>query len=420
MELSTKDHQPGAEEKLAAITTHAPIGFIEINKYGDIIYLNNRAEVILTSLSAVRGIDRNNFFEIFDPLSSSLTASIRNNRNDSENAIINETYPLTLSSGKGEIDKHIRFTAFKIPGEHIVIYVDDVTADIIKEKALQQVVTERTIMQGKFEITANVLHDIGNALVGFGSYLNRIKRSLESDNASNLLNLVDFFNGHLPALTNAIGEAKANAVLQILGGIAQTQKGTQEDINTSITEQQNIISHIQEILNIHRQYNISGHDVQEKKSMSITSIIKDCMSMLLASFKKRDIAVSLNIPEVLPAIQGDRTRLMQVILNILKNATEAIEVYAIEKSISLSISIENDMMFIRVKDSGNGFNEETGRNLFKRGFTTKSSGSGLGLSSCKAIIESHNGTIDITSEGEGKGALTTIKLKIQKSKIQSI
>ena len=71
-----------------------------------------------------------------------------------------------------------------------------------------------------------------------------------------------------------------------------------------------------------------------------------------------------------------------------------------------------DLLVLQVHDSGNGFDGTIGRQLFERGFTTKSSGTGLGLNSCRAIIESFEGTIDITSEGPGKGALATIAFKI--------
>ena len=64
-------------------------------------------------------------------------------------------------------------------------------------------------------------------------------------------------------MSGAIGEAKAGAVVKILTGIAQTQKSNQADISKSITEQQNIITHIQEILNIQRQY-ISGQESMKK------------------------------------------------------------------------------------------------------------------------------------------------------------
>jgi signal transduction histidine kinase len=136
------------------------------------------------------------------------------------------------------------------------------------------------------------------------------------------------------------------------------------------------------------------------------------MSMLLASIEKRSINVTINVPEVLPVIMGDHTRLMQVILNLLKNSIEAIDITAVEKTISLSVSIQADMLVMEVRDNGHGFDEKTGGQVFERGFTTKASGSGLGLSNCRAIIESHEGTFDISSEGFGKGAQATIKFKI--------
>ena len=69
-------------------------------------------------------------------------------------------------------------------------------------------------------------------------------------------------------------------------------------------------------------------------------------------------------------------------------------------------------MILKVKDSGHGFDKQKAEQFFKRGFTTKSTGAGMGLYNCKAIVESHEGTIEITSEGEGKGAITTIGFKI--------
>ena len=136
------------------------------------------------------------------------------------------------------------------------------------------------------------------------------------------------------------------------------------------------------------------------------------MSMLFASLNKRNITVSQDIPDNLPAIKGDRTKLMQVILNILKNSIEAIDIYAVDKTISINIINHTDLLELQIKDSGKGFDEATGKKLFTRGFTTKSTGTGLGLDHCRAILEGHGSTIDITSEGSGKGALTTIKLKI--------
>ncbi len=296
--------------------------------------------------------------------------------------------------------------------ENQVIQADqNGTAKNQKDQALTQLILEKAVAQQKFDIAANVLHDIGNAVVGFGSYLTRIKRSLAQNNPENLQNLTGFFETQQAALTTAIGEAKANAVISMLTTITQTQKTNQEEIEKSISEQLNIITHIQEILNIQRQY-VNGHDARENKPTNLRAIINDCLSMLFASMEKRGILLSFNIPVEIPLIVCDRTKLMQVILNVLKNSIEAIDMNGVKKIISMNVFTRDGMLILQVHDSGNGFDEATGIKLFERGFTTKSSGSGLGLNNCRIIIESFDGTIDITSEGSGKGALTTIGFKI--------
>jgi len=287
----------------------------------------------------------------------------------------------------------------------------DITKVKKLEKEQHEAQLEKAVAQGRFEIASDVMHDIGNAVVGFGSYLTRIRRLQQEDSPENLKNLADFFENQKSAITIAIGEAKASAIIKMLGGIAQAQRNNQEEISKSITEQLNIITHIQEILDIQRQY-VAGRGSQERKPVNLRNIINDSLAMLFASIEKMAIDVSLDIPSELPVIKGDRTKLMQALLNILKNSIEAIDVNASEKTISLSAIAHNGQLVLRVKDSGKGFDPAITDQLFKRGYSTKSTGGGIGLHNCRTILESHDGTIDITSEGHQKGALTTIGLKI--------
>jgi len=103
---------------------------------------------------------------------------------------------------------------------------------------------------------------------------------------------------------------------------------------------------------------------------------------------------------------------MQAILNILKNSIESIEPGSSTKNIVLNAYTNSDSVVLQVKDSGVGFDDSTAKQLFQRGFTTKSSASGLGLYNCRSIIDSHEGSINITSDGPGKGCITTIDFKI--------
>jgi signal transduction histidine kinase len=276
--------------------------------------------------------------------------------------------------------------------------------------SMQAALLDKAIAQGKYEIASDVLHDIGNAVVGFGSYLTRIRRSLEQNNLQNLQNLAGFFAAQQTVMNAAIGEAKSGAIVSMLNSIVEAQQVGQGEINKSITEQLNLITHIQEMLNIQRQY-VAGNKLQEMKATNLRSIINDCISMLLASIEKRGILVSLDIAVDVPVIMGDHTKLMQVVLNLLKNSIEAIPLSAAEKTISIRLHSQDELLVLEMQDSGNGFDPTTAGRLFERGFTTKSSGTGLGLNNCRAIIEDHRGTIGITSKGIGNGALTMVKFK---------
>jgi two-component system sensor histidine kinase/response regulator len=255
-------------------------------------------------------------------------------------------------------------------------------------------VLDKAVAQGKFEIASDTMHDIGNAVVGFGSYLTRIRRLQENDNPENLHNLAGFFATQKTPIAAAIGEAKAGAVVEMLSGIARTQKSVREEINRSVEEQLLIIANIHEILDIQRQY-ISGHESQERKPVNLRNIINDALAMLFSVIEKKDIDVSLDVPDGLPLIKGDRTKLIQVILNILKNSIEDIGIQEGKRAIYIRVHAPADWLVLEIRDNGKGFDGSMDGGLYR------------------AIIDSHAGSMDITSEGPGRGSLTTIRLKIQ-------
>ena len=271
--------------------------------------------------------------------------------------------------------------------------------------------TEKAIAQGKFEIASEILHDIGNALVGFGAYLNRLNRVIEKGNLKAVTNLSLFINTQQTALASALGADKAAALLSLSEGIAKTQAESTTELSASVNELLNITTHIQEILNIQRQFVVGHEGHHQRKPVNLVTIISDCRAMLLASLEKKRIKLHANIAPGTFIINGDQTKLMQVILNVLKNSVEAIDMEADEKDITISLQASSTLIELKVKDNGKGFSPETGARLFERGFTTKSNGTGLGLYNCRSIIESHAGEFNIASTGVDKGAEVTIAFK---------
>ncbi|MCB0457996.1 MAG: ATP-binding protein, partial [Flavobacteriaceae bacterium] len=106
----------------------------------------------------------------------------------------------------------------------------------------------------------------------------------------------------------------------------------------------------------------------------------------------------------------DRTQLIRVITNLVKNSIQAIEKKNPEKPrIEVRVFSENKHIFITVSDNGTGISEDNKTKVFEPKFTTKSSGMGLGLAMVKNIVETYKGSISLQSV-EGKGTTFTVSI----------
>ena len=104
----------------------------------------------------------------------------------------------------------------------------------------------------------------------------------------------------------------------------------------------------------------------------------------------------------------DRTQLIRVVTNLVKNAIQALPDQP-NPRILVSVSSEADMAIISVADNGKGIEEAFTDKIFEPKFTTKSSGMGLGLGMVKTIVETYDGTIDFTSQ-PGKGTVFSVRI----------
>jgi signal transduction histidine kinase len=105
-------------------------------------------------------------------------------------------------------------------------------------------------------------------------------------------------------------------------------------------------------------------------------------------------------------------------MNIIKNIYEAFDIKETDETRYIHIEIipveDDSKVRISFKDNASGFDKEIAEKIFERGFTTKESGSGIGMHQCRSIIESHGGTLTIESKGRNTGALTVIELPLKK------
>lgn len=135
---------------------------------------------------------------------------------------------------------------------------------------------------------------------------------------------------------------------------------------------------------------------------SIEQIVDGSVKMIADSLELKKVSLEKHYQEELPLMKVDADKIRQVILNILRNAWEAVEEGGkISIHLSQDSSHQEKYTKILIFDDGNGIPEKEWENVFEPFYTTKSSGIGLGLAIARKIIEQHDGSIEIKSTGGG-------------------
>jgi PAS domain S-box-containing protein len=143
----------------------------------------------------------------------------------------------------------------------------------------------------------------------------------------------------------------------------------------------------------------------------LAALIKEVAEMMEANFKESGVHFQVQAPQELPAFPFDAGQIRQVLINLFKNALEAMPQGG---QLLVSVELHPDSLILRVSDSGHGIAPEHQKMLFSPFFSTKPGGSGLGLTICRQLIEQHQGEIQIDSE-INRGTTCRIRLPLHPS-----
>ena len=148
--------------------------------------------------------------------------------------------------------------------------------------------------------------------------------------------------------------------------------------------------------------NFAEMPAQQNETLDVVKIVK----LALDIFNENYIHFIADEEEIIAKL--DRTQLIRVVTNLVKNAIQAVPDVASPR-ILVSVISEGDFVKISVADNGIGISDEFKDKVFEPKFTTKSSGMGLGLGMVKNIVETYKGSIEFTSQ-PGKGTVFTVRL----------
>jgi PAS domain S-box-containing protein len=139
------------------------------------------------------------------------------------------------------------------------------------------------------------------------------------------------------------------------------------------------------------------------ESLNLNEAVQEVIALSHSDLRRTQIVLQTNFHRNLPLIEGDRVQLQQVILNLIRNATDAMcAVDDRPRRMLIATEIDAGAVLLRVKDSGTGLDPKATNQLFDAFYTTKDEGMGIGLSVSKSIIEGHQGHLWATpNDGPG-------------------
>jgi two-component system, sporulation sensor kinase E len=139
---------------------------------------------------------------------------------------------------------------------------------------------------------------------------------------------------------------------------------------------------------------------------NVNSIVEEAVRFFTPEIKDRDIVVEQELRSDLPLLDLDRDQMKQAFYNVIKNSFEAMKSRGI---LRIRTDKDDSHVMIKFNDTGGGISAENLSHVFEPYFTTKSSGTGLGLLIVRRIVREHGGELSIESS-EGKGLAVTIRL----------
>ncbi|HEY7447653.1 MAG TPA: ABC transporter substrate binding protein [Vicinamibacterales bacterium] len=145
---------------------------------------------------------------------------------------------------------------------------------------------------------------------------------------------------------------------------------------------------------IRRNRELFKHQTVQKAPLDINEVISDVTVLARTRLHGSDVILSTSLAGNLPPVNGDRVELQQVLLNLVANSIDALEmVDPGSRSIEVSSSLTDGVVKVSVRDTGVGLDGVDVQRMFTLSYTTKPSGTGVGLAVSRSIVEAHGGQL---------------------------
>ena len=292
-----------------------------------------------------------------------------------------------------------------------VIVFRDVTHRVIAEEALTQ-----AFAQGRLEIVETILHNIGNAINSVTVGIDVLQKNLVgSELLHHFFAFADVVKTHQEDWVDYIThDPQGQQVLPIIIALAADFTDRNREVTETLERVSERVTHINDIIRTQRS---SNQPSVTWKNIDLQQAILSAVRLQQDSIDKRGIQVHVNCENATQEIRVQESQFHQMLVNLLKNSIEAIDELIQSDGLSETPRIEvktyisDDFVCLDVTDNGIGIAQKNLKLIFSAGYTTKESGTGLGLHSSANFVIGSGGKIYPLSEGIGKGTTMRIMLR---------
>lgn len=273
-------------------------------------------------------------------------------------------------------------------------------------KRMQEQLREQSRAAGVAEVATGIVHNVGNVLNSVGISAGLLQSSLENSALRLLEKLAAALSAQSAQGAPPSPEKLASSLSLLAGRLA-------EEREEQLTESKSIIecvAHVREIVT--SQQGLTRGFVA-REATDPNAVLEQALTLSMSLLRKASIELERE-HEPLPVLWIDPHILLQVFINVLNNARQALANTPLEKRlIRLRTRRVGDTVEVAISDNGEGIEPKNLKRIFQQGFTTKPQGQGFGLHMSTLNLRVLGGTISAESGGIGAGATFTLRLPVE-------
>lgn len=409
-----------SESKTRAVLDNIGEGILVLNERGSIESMNPAAEVIF-DMKEVKAIglhgaqlvthnDADDIAELddYDDETDGVFKTSANRQPIEYQGVRanGDTFPLEIVVSSMSVgDKRLRVCILR---------------DVTVRKETETQLADAAHKSGMAEMATGVLHNIGNILNSVNLSGETVLKISTSSKISGLLKATEMMQEQKNISDFLANDSRGQ---KLPAYIIKMGKVLNDEITEITKESRELIQKttmMKEVISTQQSYAKSGFQSKQLdcENLHLAELVEDALKIQEASLNKYGVVLEKNYADI-PKCNGHKSKLLQVITNLVKNAKEAMEGNDREnkpKEMIIETGMLNDeAIYLTIKDNGCGISEEQLKKMFTHGFTTKETGHGFGLHSCVKAMTEMKGSLKVDSEGVEKGATFTVTIPVSQA-----